>query len=504
MNREILTEHYNNAVSESEAALNAGDIRKSIAYAQYAGRLAWMSPFLKSFSDDNLERVIYSISQKFDLIDFISQEDRIVFYNGQIVDSGALTEQYLDFFIAGKYQVLFIIPSYKNTVLGKTILQKIGKANNIELYVPERSDSIEKVKALRKKIASFRAKHCFLHFLPNDVTGCLSFLNISDIRTYYIVHNDHTFWVGKNYFDYYIEFRNFGISLDIERRGIPLQKILHIPYYPVRNDEPFKGFPFNREGKIIGISGASLYKYLADPELKYFHIIKALLYENPQFIFCLCGWGNEKAIIKFIQDNNLQERFYFFGKRSDFYSLVGNSDILFESYPIKGGLTPLFATEQKIPVTGISSYDNGSGSLEDLLGIEGYGQPTNLEEFKRESEKLIRFSDYRKQIGEVLSRNRYNKHDFEASLQKLIDNDLEGLRPQTIKPLILNDDAYLQEFLNIRNSSVENLKRTKLFTLRSDLPFFSRLKLLPEVIKASDTKGLYGKLRVLIVVIFGR
>jgi Glycosyl transferases group 1 len=504
MTREILTEHYNNAVSESEAALHSGDVRKSIAYAQFAGRLAWMTPFLKSFSDDNMERVISSISKKFDPIDFIPQEDRIVFYNGQIVDSGALTGQYLDFFIAGNFQVLFIVPSYKNTLLGKSILQKIGKAHNIELYVPESSDSIEKVKGLRKKIALFQAKHCFLHFLPNDVIGCLSFLNIADIRTYYIVHNDHTFWVGKNYFNYYIEFRNFGISLDIERRGIPLKKILHIPYYPIRNDEPFKGFPFDKEGKIIGLSGANLYKYLADPELKYFHIIKVLLNENPQFIFCLCGWGNEKAIIKFIQDNNLQERFYFLGKRSDFYSLVGNSDILFESYPMKGGLTPLYATEQKIPVVGIASYDNGSGSLEDLLGIEGYKQPANPEEFKRESEKLIRSSDYRKQTGEVLSKNRYNKHDFEAFLRKVFDKDLEDLRPQTIKPLKLNDDSYLQEFLNISNSSVENLMRTKLFALKSDLTFFSRLKLLSGVIQASDTKGLYGMLRVLIIVIFGR
>ena len=42
----------------------------------------------------------------------------------------------------------------------------------------------------------------------------------------------------------------------------------------------------------------------------------------------------------------------------------------FESYPLKGGLVPLFAIEQNIPVIGISNFKNWSGSLEKILGIE--------------------------------------------------------------------------------------------------------------------------------------
>lgn len=488
--KEVIQELYDDALFKAQKRYKEKSYSHSISFCKFAGWLAWNLPFMERFSDDSLEELISKIGNLFTPIEFVPIKEKIVFYNSQIIDSGALTEQYLDFFITNDIQVLFIIPDIIYTLKGEAILNKIHNAPLITLYIASKKPDLEKVKEIRNVLLEFKAEKCFLHFVPNDIVGCLSFQNICKVKTYYIVHNDHTFWLGKNYFDYFIEFRNFGISLAIKRRGIPNEKILHIPYYPINSKKQFQGFPFEREGKLIGICAANLYKFYLDPELKYFHIIKELLFENPNFHFCLCGYGNEKPIKEFIQKNNLEERFYFLGGRSDFYNLVGECDILFESYPMKGGLTPLFATEQKIPIVGISTYDNSSGSLEELLNITGYNQPCNFEEFKIEANRLIKDKNYRIWLGNHLSQNHYNKKDFEVSLQKILDNNVNDLIPTTILPLKLNDDAYLQEYLNLEESSIGNILKYKLYILKTALPLFSIIKIIIPALKASK-KDIY-------------
>lgn len=492
--KEVIQELYDDALLKAQKTYNEKSYKHSISFYKFAGWLAWNFPFLQKFSDNSLEEHISKIGNLFTPIEFIPIKEKIVFYNSQIIDSGALTEQYLDFFITNNLRVLFIIPDIINTVKGEAILKKVNSAPHITLYIASQKSDLEKVEEIRNILMDFKAEKCFLHFVPNDIVGCLSFQNISSIKTYYIVHNDHTFWLGKNYFDYYIEFRNFGITLAVERRRIPKDKILHIPFYPINNKKQFQGFPFKREGKIIGVCAANLYKFYLDPELKYFQIIKELLFENQDFIFCLCGYGNEKPIKEFIIKNQLEERFYFLGGRSDFYNLVGQCDILFESYPMKGALTPLFATEQKVAVVGISSYDNASGSLEELLNITGYKQPEKFEEFQTEAKRLIRDKNYRIWLGNHLSKNHYNKNDFEVSLQKILDNDLDDLKPITILPLKLNDDAYLQEYLNLEESSIGNILKYKLYILKLALSFFSIIKILIPALKASK-KDIYRILR---------
>lgn len=505
MEKQFLITEYNKSVNQAWlATYTKKNIKRAIDFCQYAGYLAWTYPFLENFCDHTLENIISEISKKFNPIEYIPQNNKIIFYNSQIIDNGALTEQYLDYFIEKNYQVLFIIPDIKNTRLGKAILDKISHASNVKLYVSDKKKNTEKIHDIRNQISLFNAKYCFLHFIPNDVIGCLAFLNISCAKTFYIVHNDHTFWLGKNFFDYFIEFRHLGLALAIERRGIPLNKLLYIPFYPIKNEEPFKGFPFDRNNKIVGISGANLYKYLIDPELKYFHLIKELIVENPNFVFCLCGIGNSPTINEFIERNNLQERFFYLGHRSDFYNLIGQSDILFESFPMKGGLTPLFATEQRVPVVGISSSNTISGSLEEFLNIEAYQQPSNFKEFKAEATKLINDADYRKELGQLLSDNHYNKKDFTWALSQIFDNNLNDLIPNQVKKLQLNDDANLKLYLNLKESTVENLMRIKLFIIKSSLPLFSRLKLMYTTIMASNTKGVYGVLRTVFLVIYGR
>ena len=56
------------------------------------------------------------------------------------------------------------------------------------------------------------------------------------------------FWLGAKAIDYVLEFRQFGVSVSQQRRGIISQQQLLVPFYPIIDNNPFQGFP--KEFKI--------------------------------------------------------------------------------------------------------------------------------------------------------------------------------------------------------------------------------------------------------------
>lgn len=74
---------------------------------------------------------------------------------------------------------------------------------------------------------------------------------------------DHAFWLGRNAFDYCLEFRDFGANLSRQYRHIPIQKLLKQPYYPLADPTiPYGGPPFERADGDVIFSGGTLYKTL--------------------------------------------------------------------------------------------------------------------------------------------------------------------------------------------------------------------------------------------------
>lgn len=496
LNKKILITEYNVFKEKAIENFNKQNNELALRQIEYICNIAASFPIKYEYCDNEIEKILIKIGiECYNKVKINKQEsknileERIVFYNGQIVDSGALTEQYLNVFENRNSKILLIVPDASNTLLGKNIINKIRKNSNIKLFIPHGKSRLSKIEQIIIAISDFEPTNAFLHLLPNDAVGIASFSPFTNFTKYFIVHNDHTFWLGKHCADYFIEFRNFGVSLSFERRQISKEKILKIPYYPIINGNKFQGFPFDRNGKVVGISGANLEKYYADNNLNYFKIIKELLDENPNFVFCLCGWGNSKPITDFIKINGLHGRFFYMGKRSDFYELIGNCDILFESFPVKGGLTVLMATEQKIPAIGISTYNNPSGALEDLLEIENYKQPKNFEEFKIETNKLIKDKKFRQELGIMLFNNHFNKKEFEESVNGLLNN-CKITRKLNVLPLYLNDDAYLKEYLNKSVSTLGNLLYSKWFIVGGYMTTIERVSSLMKIIMICNSNSI--------------
>ena len=502
LNRKFLEEEYDSAKKEGIFCYGNKKFNHALTFFEFAAQIAWSYPILPDFCDDELETYLDDIANTcFKTIYSEKKTRRIVFYNGQILDFGALTEQYLDYFIDNDFEVLFIVPNKKNTKSGQNILKKIDAAEKVHLFIPSAKKPLEKIRQIREQISAFNPEKAFLHFLPNDVTGFCSFASMQQIERFYIVHNDHTFWLGKKCSDFFIEFRGFGIAVATEKRKISKDKIFYLPFYPIKSQIPFQGFPFDRSHKIIAVSGANLYKYLLDKELRYFHIIKELLYENENLIFCLCGKGYGNIINNFITENKLQERFYYLGQRSDFSQLVSNCDILFESYPSKGGLTPLFAIETGIPVLGIANFDNASGSLEDFLGIPDYKQPCTFKEFKEQATLLINSAEKRKSLEAVQQNNFFKKRYFTKGLTSIIKK-MNNKKELPILALTINMEYYLNEYLNLPFANIATFQLKKLEALCKVINIKRRLKLFISSVmdgekhKSLLLKGLENVLRI--------
>lgn len=506
----FLISEYNLFKKRAIDSYNRGKISNSLNYLSFCSRIATGYPILKEFIDDEIEDLLGKIAvkifkdsntrhgtkavdeQRVELSRPIKQSigtpenQRVVFYNGQIIDSGALTEQYLNFFLENKYSVLFIIPDNNNTTHGQKTLDFINKHEKVKVFIPDSQDPVSKIKEISGAIDAFKPTHAFLHFLPADTIGFCSFILKTELKKYYIVHNDHSFWLGKACSDYFIEFRKFGHQISTIRRGINSHKLLIVPFYPIAQDIPFQGFPFERKGKIIGFSAANLYKYYQDPNLTYFSAIRDLLVRHPNFIFCLAGYGSDRILMNFIKENKLEERFFYLGKRNDFYKLVGNVDILFESYPFKGGLTFLYAVLQNIAVTGIANMKNASQTTSEFFDCEiNYREPSNFEELKEDAHQLIISKEKRNERIELFQDIPNTKEEFQRRLSKIMIDNFDDLRRTYYTELSYDDEYSLNEYLGLPMASIDYNIR-KLMMLKKELSLREKVHILFKLINNED------------------
>lgn len=462
---------YQEAVRRVEALLSAGKLERALRHAEYAASIAWHRPILAEFVDEHLEGLVDGVASEFLKLHTFStleppaKRKRAVLYNGQIIDTAALTEQYLNYLLDEEYEVLFVVQDVQNTVAGKKILQRLSQCEQVQVLILDSGARIGKIQQLHQAVIDFNPDCSFLHFLPNDIVGYAAFSKLIGRPRYYIVHNDHTFWIGKGCSDYFLEFRQLGVRTAVECRGISANKIVNLPYYPIHSGVPFQGFPFDPRDKVVGLSGAQLSKYFRDPDLRFFQSIKKLLNEHEQFVFCLCGAGTVAQIEWincFIRENGFEERFFYLGKRPDFYELVGQVDILFESYPQRGGLVVLFATNQGKAIVGIGSRRPYPGTTSQYLDVKDYEQPLSFDAFELEASRLIESKDSRFLNARLFTQTCYNRVDFDAKLTELLDQGFKFKDPLTFYQKVVPPTLSTYDFLlNAEQGPPEFLCRSK-------------------------------------------
>jgi hypothetical protein len=438
----------------AKMSLKKNNLAASLNYIKTAISIAYHFPFI--YCDDELENTLCSLASK--LVYYKSGSlpatDKIIFYDSFGFDFQGLTQQYVRAFISAEMKFLYILESENN--INSQILSELNSYNKCEILILKNNlNEIEKIKLLSNRIMDYNPSKIFLHLSPVSIVGFCAFTLFTNCVRYLINLTDHSFWVGKKCFDYCIEFRNYGINISINERKISKKKLIYYQYYPILNNNCGK-YETNKfdlyKDKVKIFTGGSLYKYYGENNI-FFEILKRILIENENAIVFIFGRGNNKPFLKFINENCFQNKVFLLGHRTDYSILVSEADLYITSYPIGGGLMPLIAASNKIPLVCYTSKDLPLNSIDDFFTNHN-DQITfyNLEDFFNRINYLIRNKDYRIEFGRNLHKIIPTEKQFNENIKTIFENN----RLKEINEEPMNLKKILNVYIDSENNYLHN------------------------------------------------
>ena len=242
----------------------------------------------------------------------------------------------------------------------------------------------------------------FLCTTPWDISAILAFMQMSGkMKRYQINLTDHAFWLGRQAFDFCLEFRDFGANVSRIHRNIPMRKILKQPYYPfVDEDISFAGFPFEKEeGDFVIFSGGTCYKTI-DRENSYYRIVDFCLHEFPHTKFWYAGTVNIESHANPLIElaKKYRGRVFCSDERSDLLQILQHVDMYLNTCPQIGGLMTQYSVLAGRPPITFRCLPKSAGAESVLLP---HTEPLGIE--FTDMNKL--FSEIKRFIGDPVYRS---------------------------------------------------------------------------------------------------
>ena len=443
----ILTQDYINRLfvkfkQNAQNCLEHVRYDSCLKYLQAACRTAYT--FYIGFADDEIEEMLHRLSEKIRKKENEHLNPRCVFYDTFSQDTQGLTMQYVDAIIAAGWEMLYItefgLDDPRSTCLKKT-LADYSQATVIT--VPKSKKGMAKAQFVYDAIMDYAPDKLFMHIHPSVVEAVTAFYALpKEITKYQINLTDHTYWVGAGCVDYSFEFREYGASLSVGRRGIPKDHVFLLPYYPMMKEAKFQGFPTASKGKVKIFSGASFYKII-DENDTFFKLNKAILDANPNAVALFAGGGDMAMLKDLIDKYELQGRFIPIGQRNDIFECYKHSDIYLSSYPLGGGLMAQYAAHAGLPMLALANPAS-SGKIEEMVCQKGQEKITfpNIDALVTEATRLVNDPDYRKLRGQAMKDCVISVEEFNRSFKESV------ISGKTQYPLTIDKNVKLH-YLNI-------------------------------------------------------
>lgn len=423
---------------------NRGRFDSSLKFLKAACHTAYT--FYIGFTDSDIEDMLRGMSEKILKKAYNGGTSRCVFYDTFSQDSQGLTMQYVDAIIAAGLEMLYITEfglDDPRSVLLKKTLAEYSKAKVIT--VPSNKRGMAKAQFIYDAIMDYAPDKLFMHILPRAAEAVTAFYVLpKEITRYQINLTDHTYWAGQGCMDYIFEFRDYGASLSVGRRGFTESQVLLLPYYPMMKKTEFYGFPKESEGKVKIFSGASYYKII-DENDTFFKLNKSILDANPNAVTLFAGGGDTALLNRLIEKYGLQGRFIPIGQRNDIFECYKHSDIYLSSYPLGGGLMAQYAAHSSLPILALANPAS-SGKIEEMVCQKRVVDITfnRMEDLVVEATKLINDEDYRKSRGLEMRACVIDEQEFNRAFLESIT------KGQSQYPLAIDENIELH-YLNIED-----------------------------------------------------
>lgn len=432
---------YNRFKWRASKALSLRRYDVCLKYLEAAARTAYT--FYLCFTDEKIEAMLKQMSGHVKKRETFEDKPRSVFYDTFSQDAQGLTMQYVDAIIAAGWEMLYITEFGLDDPRSVRLKQTLANYPRATVKtIPSNKKGMAKVQFVYDTIMNYAPDKLFMHIHPSAVEAVTAFYALpKEITKYQINLTDHAYWVGAGCMDYSFEFREYGASLSVGRRGIAKDHVFLLPYYPMMKEAEFQGFPTASEGKVKIFSGASFYKII-DENDTFFKLNKAILDANPNAVTLFAGGGDMAMLNGLIEKYGLQGRFIPIGQRNDIFECYKHSDIYLSSFPQFGALMAQMAAHAGLPI--LAYAYNESGIVEEVVCQKHKEKITftDMDALVAEATRLVNDPDYRKLHGQAMKDCVISVEEFNRSFKESV------ISGKTQYPLTIEENVKLH-YLNV-------------------------------------------------------
>ena len=441
------------------------DIRKSLRKGKVEKAIRLIDCFADTtqrinniLRDDDIEDALRELSDKYidSSIDITDGDKNTIVMYDQIGTTACLGVQYLRGLAACGYKIIYIYEDYNFMSAISTGMLGEVKKYCLEFYEFNSHCVYQNGKFLGNTIRDIiiRANPSKIIMHPQGVgaLGMAILFSIKGARKYRIVPGDHHFYIGYDCFDRFIEFRSLGCSSAIYERKIPAEKIYKLSYYPIIDEfVPFQGFPEGTKGKVIIGSGGAIYKFQGSDI--FYNILESILSRTKNSVFVFMGVPSEQ-LLKLSKKDCIKGKVFLLGYRKDFAAVMKHIDILFNSYPLSGGLFCQTAARFAKPILAYSPESSRSeNAVENILGKAKNGEQitiSNTEKLVEHAVKLIESRSYRKEWGELAHSIQQTPENFNNQLNNILNEEYPTLDGKCVE--YFDRTSKIEHYISIRKT----------------------------------------------------
>lgn len=415
------------------------------------------------YHDEDLSNLIDKISN--DLFcshrKYSPQKGKVVFYD-QYGKSFILALQYIYALVEAGFEILYILSDFIPS--NSYITEELSKLNKCTIEVISNDlTTFKKVNRILDLTTQFSPEKIFLHVKAFSTFNIVLSQIPKESKKYYIDLQDHAFWIKNNNIDYVIPYRNWGATIDIEKRGFKPHQVLLVPYYPIITNNTFKGFPVETKDKVVIFTGGEYYKTISTTN-KYWNLIVKVLENNPNAIVLFATKADTRnvyssIIAKYGESNNIQDRLIPIGFRDDINEVFANCDIFFGTTPMSGGLMTQYAAYNSKPILQYYLPElSANNETEQVLNYNSHVDISfiNDEDFLNEANKLIADKVYREKRGKEIHDSLITQEQFDVLLKNTIEEN-KSIVP--IEMIHINYDAFTDWWFYLEKVGISQVRK---------------------------------------------